>query len=130
MAEFAAVEGRLRAILEPYGDRLETGTIYNREILRRPGGRGHDWFAGVVPNKNYVSFYMLPIYTWPQLLDGMSPALRKRKQGASCFNFSAVDEDLMAELAALTERSFQAYMSGGASLADGSPAAAPGESWR
>ena len=123
MAEFAAVEGRLRAILEPYQDRLETGTIYNREILRRPGGRGHDWFAGVVPNKNYVSFYMLPIYTWPQLLDGMSPALRKRKQGASCFNFSAVDEDQMAELAALTERSFQAYMSGGASLVEGSPAA-------
>ena len=123
MAEFAAVEGRLRAILEPYQDRLETGTIYNREILRRPGGRGHDWFAGVVPNKNYVSFYMLPIYTWPQLLDGMSPALRKRKQGASCFNFIAVDEDQMAELAALTERSFQAYMSGGASLVEGSPAA-------
>ena len=95
----------------------------NREILRRPGGRGHDWFAGVVPNKNYVSFYMLPIYTWPHLLDGMSPALRKRKQGASCFNFSAVDEDQMAELATLTERSFQAYMSGGASLAEGSPAA-------
>ena len=130
MAEFAAVEARLRGILEPYRDRLETGTIYNREILRRPGGRGHDWFAGVVPNKNYVSFYMLPIYTWPRLLDGMSPALRKRKQGASCFNFSAVDEDQMAELAALTERSFQAYMSCGASLAEGSPAAAASESRR
>jgi len=130
VADFAAVESRLRGILEPYRDRLETGTIYNREILRRPGGRGHDWFAGVVPNKNYVSFYVLPIYTWPRLLDGMSPALRKRKQGASCFNFSAVDEDQMAELAALTERSFQAYMSGGASLAEGSPAAAASESRR
>jgi len=77
----------------------------------------------VVANKNYISFYMLPIYTWPRLLDGMSPALGKRKQGASCFNFSTVDEDLLAELAALTERSFQAYLSGGASLGDGSPAA-------
>ena len=130
MADFAAVESRLRGILEPYRDRLETGTIYNREILRRPGGRGHDWFAGVVPNKNYVSFYMLPIYTWPRLLDGMSPALRKRKQGASCFNFSAVDEDQMAELAALTERSFQAYMSGGASLAKASPATGSSETRR
>jgi hypothetical protein len=118
VAGFAEVEARLRAILDPYRDRLETGTIYNREILRRPGGRGHDWFAGVLPNKNYISFYMLPIYTWPQLLDGISPALRKRKQGASCFNFSAAEDDLFAELAALTERSFQAYVSGGASLAD------------
>jgi hypothetical protein len=118
VAEFAAVEARLRAILDPYRDRLETGTIYNREILRRPGGQAHDWFAGVLPNKNYISFYMLPIHTWPQLLDGISPGLRKRKQGASCFNFSAVDDDLFAELAALMERSFQAYVSGGASLAD------------
>jgi hypothetical protein len=118
VAEFAEVEARLRAILDPYRDRLETGTIYNREILRRPGGRGHDWFAGVLPNKNYISFYMLPIYTWPQLLDGISPALRKRKQGASCFNFSAADDDVFAELAALTERSFRAYVSGGASLVD------------
>lgn len=118
MAEFAAVEARLRAILDPYRDRLETGTIYNRDILRRPGGKGHDWFAGVLPNKNYISFYLLPIYTWPQLLDGLSPGLRKRKQGASCFNFSAVDDDLFAELSALTERSFQAYVSGGTSPAD------------
>jgi hypothetical protein len=118
VVDFAEVEARLRAILDPYRDRLETGTIYNREILRRPGGRGHDWFAGVLPNKNYISFYMLPIYTWPQLLDGISPALRKRKQGASCFNFSAADDDVFAELAALTERSFRAYVSGGASLVD------------
>jgi hypothetical protein len=118
VVDFAEVEARLRAILDPYRDRLETGTIYNREILRRPGGRGHDWFAGVLPNKNYISFYMLPIYTWPQLLDGISPALRKRKQGASCFNFSAADDDVFAELAVLTERSLQAYVSGGASLAD------------
>jgi hypothetical protein len=126
VAEFAEVEARLRAILDPYRDRLETGTIYNREILRRPGGRGHDWFAGVLPNKRYVSFYMLPIYTWPQLLDGISAGLRKRKQGASCFNFSAVDDGLLAELAALTERSFQAYISNGATLADSD--AAPQES--
>jgi hypothetical protein len=118
VVDFVEVEARLRAILDPYRDRLETGTIYNREILRRPGGRGHDWFAGVLPNKNYISFYMLPIYTWPQLLDGISPALRKRKQGASCFNFSAADDDVFAELAALTERSFRAYVSGGASLVD------------
>ena len=130
MAEFAEVEARLRAILDPYRDRLETGTIYNREILRRPGGRGHDWFAGVLPNKNYISFYMLPIYTWPRLLDGMSSGLRKRKQGASCFNFSTVDEDTLAELAALTERSFETYISGGASLADAGPAAAATETAR
>ena len=116
MADFAAVETRLRSILEPYRDRLEDGTIYNRAILRRPGGHGHDWFAGVVVNKNYVSFYLMPIYTFP-LLDGLSPGLGKRKQGQVCFNFSTVDEELMAELTALTERGFEAYSSEGESPA-------------
>ena len=33
----AAVEARLRAILEPYRDRLEEGQIYGVSVLRRPG---------------------------------------------------------------------------------------------
>ena len=110
MADHAAVEARLESILDPYRDRLELGTIYNREVLRRPGGQGHDWFAGVVVNKNYVSFYLMPMYKNPRLIDGLSAILRKRKQGEVCFNFSAVDDELIGELAALTERSFEVYM--------------------
>jgi hypothetical protein len=130
VADFDGVERRLRAILEPYRDRLEEGTIYNRDILRRPGGHGHDWFAGVVSNKNYISFYILPIYTYPRLLDGMSPALRKRKQGASCFNFATVDETLFQELETLTEQSFHAYVSRGASLDSSRPAGITADSER
>jgi hypothetical protein len=110
VADLAAVEARLRSILDPYRDRLELGTIYNREILRRPGGHGHDWFAGVVVNKNYVSFYLMPMYKDPAVLEGLSPGLLKRKQGEVCFNFSTVDDELIGELTDLTERSFEAYM--------------------
>jgi hypothetical protein len=39
----------------------------------------------------------------------MSPALKKRMQGKACFNFTAVDEALFKELAALTRRSRPAY---------------------
>lgn len=53
----------------------------------------------------------MPVYGRPELLAGISPELRRRKQGKSCFNFSAVDELLMAELETLTERSFEAFMS-------------------
>ncbi len=111
MADFRAVDARLWKILDPYRDRLESGPVYGVGMLRRPGGGAHDWFAGTRVGKNYVSYYLMPVYGRPQLLTGISPELRRRKQGKSCFNFSAIDEPLMAELEALTARSFDAFMS-------------------
>jgi hypothetical protein len=50
----------------------------------------------------------MPIYVKPHLLDDVSPALRKRMQGKSCFNFAKVDDPLLAELEALTKRGYDA----------------------
>jgi hypothetical protein len=62
-------------------------------------------FGSVQRKKNYVAFYLMPVYMFPDLLVGVSPALRKRMQGKSCFNFKAHDEGLFEELAHLTQRS-------------------------
>ena len=110
MEELDGVAARLDAILEPYRSRLETFEIYGVPMLRRPGARAHDWFAGVSPGNGVIRFFLLPMYAHPELLDGISPALRKQKRGASLFAFSAVDDALVAELTALTERSFATYM--------------------
>lgn len=110
--DLASVEARLWGILEPYRSRLEASSIYGLDSLRRPGAKAHDFFAGVKTNKDRVSYFLKPVYTYPELLDGLSPGLRRRMQGKSCFNFAAVDEALLGELAALTERSFRAYESG------------------
>jgi hypothetical protein len=115
--DLGAVEARLWAILEPYRDRLEASSIYGVDSLRRPGAKAHDFFAGVKVNKDRVSYFLKPIYTYPDLLDGASPGLRKRMQGKSCFNFARVDESMFAELAQLTERCFRAYEAGGAATA-------------
>ena len=111
MPDFSLVEARLRSILDPYRDRLEPGATYGVELLRRPGGGAHDWFAGVRVGKGYVSYYLMPVYGRPELLDAVSPQLRRRMQGKSCFNFSAIDESLMSELETLTQRSFEAFNS-------------------
>jgi hypothetical protein len=42
--------------------------------------------------KSYVSFHLIPVYMFPDLLKGLSPALEKRMQGKSCFNFKTVRE--------------------------------------
>ena len=88
MADLAAVEARLERILDPYRDRLETASIYNIPTLRRTGAKAHDWFAFVKPASKHVSFFLMPIVTWPDLLDGCSDALLKRRQAKSAFNFS------------------------------------------
>jgi len=108
----AAVETRLRAILEPYRDRLEEGTIYGIATLRRPGAKAHDWFAGVQAADGYVKLNFLPMHEHPELLDGISPVLRKRKTGASVFRFTELDEAQAAELEGLLARAIDGYMEG------------------
>ena len=67
----------MKRILEPYRDRLETATIYGIPTLRRPGAKAHDWFAFVKPASKHVGFYLLPMHTWPDLAESLSPGLRE-----------------------------------------------------
>lgn len=67
------------------------------------------YFGGVMLKKAFVSYHLMPVYLKPELLDGISIALRKRMQGKSCFNFSKVDDHLFAELTSLTRAGFQSY---------------------
>jgi hypothetical protein len=110
-AEFPEVFDRLKSIIEPYA--REFHVTYDS-----PEGYGVDmapegqrdpttWFAGVRLGKAYVSYYLMPVYVEPSLLDDISPELRRRMQGKSCFNFKAVDDRLLAELAELTRRGYQ-----------------------
>ena len=113
MADLAAVEARLERVLDPYRDRLETASIYNIPTLRRAGAKAHDWFAFVKPASKHVSFFLMPIVTWPDLLDGCSDALLKRRQAKSAFNFSTVDEAVIGELEALVARAYERYVAAG-----------------
>jgi hypothetical protein len=110
--DLAAVDRRLRAILEPYrgrfsvvGDGPKGLALHLRGLEDQP----HGFVAGVRPGKRYVSFYMMGVYGFPELAASMSPELRRRMQGKSCFNFSKVDEGLMAELEVLTGRGLDEY---------------------
>jgi hypothetical protein len=69
----------------------------------------HGFVAGVRPGKRYVSYYLMPVYSSPELGREMSPELRRRMQGKSCFNFTSLDEALMTELEALTARGLDEY---------------------
>jgi hypothetical protein len=108
--KFEAIEARLWAILAPYRDRLEDGSVYGLVTLRAVGAKQHDFFAGVRVAPRHVAFHLMPVYSHPALLEDVSPALRKRMKGKTTFDFSVADEDLFAELDELTARSFAVYM--------------------
>lgn len=67
------------------------------------------WFGAVQIKKNYVSYHLMPVYVFSDLVDGMSSGLKKRMQGKSCFNFKTVDPPLLEELAALKLAGFERY---------------------
>ena len=92
MADVLELEGRLQAILDPYRDRLEPFETYGQPMLRLPGRKSHDWFAGVRLAEGSVKFSLLPMHAHPELLDGISPGLRRRKTGASLFTLGPSDD--------------------------------------
>ncbi|MCI0583791.1 MAG: hypothetical protein L0227_13045 [Chloroflexi bacterium] len=107
MADLQAVEARLRRILEAYrGELLVTQEGPEGMVLELPGYEGKPWgyVAGTRIGKRYVSFHLMSVYTDPELIASMSPVLRRRMQGKSCFNFTKMDESLFAELERVTER--------------------------
>ena len=99
------VHERLRAILEPCRDRLTFSKDGPDGVyLELPGYEGQPWgyVGGTRLGKRYVSYYLMGVYGDEALAASISPALRRRMQGKSCFNFTRIDEPLFAELAELT----------------------------
>ena len=111
MADFDRVFARLKGILEPYARRMHVSadgpTGYGVDMAPESERNPTTWFAGIRLGKRYVSYYLMPVYVEPSLLQGISPDLKRRMQGKSCFNFTAIDDALLAELEALTRRGFE-----------------------
>jgi uncharacterized protein YdhG (YjbR/CyaY superfamily) len=49
-------------------------------------------FAAIASQKNYLSLYLMDLYTQPGLRERHAAALAKLKMGKSCINFSDVEE--------------------------------------
>lgn len=71
------------------------------------------FFGAVQMKKAQVSVHLMPVYLQPGLLDGLSPALKARMHGKSCFNFTTADPALLQELAALVQAGHASYQAQG-----------------
>ena len=115
--DFAEAFAGLRAILEPYGKKLvvvqDTETNYSLETGKIGPNKKPVFFAAVRQGKSYVSYHLFPVYVKPDLLKEISPDLRRRMQGKSCFNFQTADPNLFRELARLTKEGHAFFKSTG-----------------
>jgi len=107
----------LKSILAEFSSELiieknELGEYYlnTRHIMKN---KKPMFFGAAKVTKNYVSYHLMPVYVFPELLSKISPELKNRMQGKSCFNFKSTDQELLKELAELTAASHQRYKEAG-----------------
>ena len=109
--DFPLVFEQLKSILKPYAKNLTiTADTSNGYSLDGPYSEKYKkviFFGAAQIKKNYVSFYLMPVYIFPELLKGISPELKKHMQGKSCFNFNKVEPELFKELTQLTRLSVE-----------------------
>jgi hypothetical protein len=113
-SDFDTVFAALKGVLNPHvrtlavlKDTPKEFTLVGKVPSPFPQHKGHPlYFATVRTSKAYVSFHLMPMS--PKLSSGISPALRKRMQGMTCFNFRTEPEpEILAELKQLTESGYQ-----------------------
>ena len=117
-AEFAAVFAVLKPILAMYANRLavKADTSLEYTLVTKSESPFHQhkgqplYFGSVRLGKAYVSFHLMPLYMCPVLTKSISPTLKKRMQGKTCFNFKTEPEpELITDLTRLTEAGFKQW---------------------
>ncbi|MBV9709568.1 MAG: hypothetical protein JO011_01490 [Ktedonobacteraceae bacterium] len=110
---FPLIFARLKAILEllapPLVIEVDTSEQYSLHTPPSPAYPKGFFFGAVRIGKSYVSYHLMPVYMFPDLLDSLSDRLKKRMQGKSCFNFSVYDESMAEELGRLTSASIERF---------------------
>src|SRR5262247_4056797 len=111
--DFPLIFEHLKNILEPFAPKLtvtaNTSSAYSLDGPYSEKWKKNIFFGYAQLKKNYVSFYLMPVYTYPDLLKDVSSELKKHMQGKSCFNFKKVEPELFQELANLTKKSFVCF---------------------
>lgn len=112
--DFPTAFKELKAILKPYAGKMtvkqDTETAFYLDAPYSEKWKKELYFGSVHIKKNYVSFYFMPVYMHPDLLKGISPELKKRMQGKSCFNFKTVEKSLFEELSRLVKQGHERFL--------------------
>ena len=93
-ADLAHAIEEIRALLEKYTPPLEVRTDAKggyhlwsvKDIVVEGRKRKEVYFAGVNPQKGYIGFHYMPVYTNPEQKSMLRPELLSLLKGKSCFH--------------------------------------------
>lgn len=112
--EFTLIFEKLKSILKPYSSKfivkVDTPAGFSLDGAYNEKWKKELFFGATQIKKNYVSFYLMPVYMYPDMVENISPELKRHMQGKSCFNFKKVDDSLFSELSKLTKQGFERFM--------------------
>ena len=112
-SDFPILFEQLKSILKPYEkDLTVTDDGPAAYSLDGPYSEKYNkaiFFGAAQVKKNYVAFYLMPVYMFPELLKDVSPELKKHMQGKSCFNFKKAEPELFQELEDLAKKSYERF---------------------
>ena len=115
-SSFQSVFETLKAILQAFEPHLVVRADGKGEYVLytpyAPAYKKEVFFGSVKIYKSYVSFQLMPVYVFPDLLAGVPPKLRARMQGKSCFNFKVLEPWQVKELARLSKVGFARFKKG------------------
>ena len=99
--DFPLIFEKLKSILKPYEKSLAVKAD-SADTFYLDGPYSEKWkkelfFGSAQIKKNYVSFYLMPVYMYPDLLKEISSDIKRHMQGKSCFNFKKVEPELFQE---------------------------------
>lgn len=111
--DFPSIFHTLRKLFWPYEKYMQvTSDTARRYYIQTKSSTFQGkplFFGGVMAGRAHVSFHLMPVYWEPAIAKSISATLKKRREGMSRFNFTAVEPALFRELAGLTRKGFNLY---------------------
>ena len=99
MKDLTGVFAGLREVLLEAGASLTPSVDDSTQVTLNHNG---EFFAGVKLGKNYVSYYLMPLYYHTKLREHVSSELGKRFKGKTGFNFIRLEQSHKQDLLTLT----------------------------
>jgi hypothetical protein len=115
--EASAIVDEITAMLGKYVPPLELRTdakggyhAWSNKPVVIDGRRKREvYFAGVIPQKAYVGFYYMPVYTNPERKAMFEPEMLALLKGKSCFHLRSLEPSLRKQIRAALQSGFRLY---------------------
>ena len=116
-ADLADAMEEIRGLLSKYTLPLEVRTDAKggyhlwsvKNIVVEGRKRKEVYFAGVVPQKGYIGFYYMPVYTNPEQKEFLKPELLSLLKGKSCFYVRRLDPVIKRQIKDALASGFRLY---------------------